>query len=419
MLKIPICVIFALVSDCAVAPCPSLVIDPDWKRLSCQTDADADASDRAVNAISDEAMKMHHPAFAEFKPWQGVYDAGGKILTDFLGFKFPYDLYCNGEYRNQDVAHAIRTRQCNIHDRLFDEQRTSGASSMVTMRWPVVAEEYFEYVDVLGSVSAYVKEILHGGARVSCEQRPFTFVEIGAGYGHWTFAAHAALQQLKARYLEGMPSRHHYLLIDVVHTARVVHNLTMLNSVQSGGPYGFLHFYNGAVTESGQFRPRLASRRNDPRNGELQTERWAKYQAVRYGVPWGVVGSTPRKVRSISLRQLLTRRALPCIIDMIDIDIQGGEYFILSSNESVEFLTDRAKRLHVGLHMNVASKHGVAINHELRRRFLQAGWHQEWFWIGNGSTSRQTDWGPVRFGDGVLSLVNPKRPLGQRCELQK
>jgi hypothetical protein len=73
-------------------------------------------------------------------------------------------------------------------------------------QWPVVSEEYFEYADVLDAVTEYTQLNEKQGGN-----RPFAFVEIGAGYGHWTFAAHRALMQkapeASYRYLGGRCER--------------------------------------------------------------------------------------------------------------------------------------------------------------------------------------------------------------------
>eukprot|EP00966_Prymnesium_polylepis_P139408 3221433-Prymnesium_polylepis.1 len=51
------------------------------------------------------------------------------------------------------------------------------ATTHVQTRWPVMAEEYFEYVDVLTAVDKYASSGAHS-------DRPFAFVELGSGYGH-------------------------------------------------------------------------------------------------------------------------------------------------------------------------------------------------------------------------------------------
>ena len=67
------------------------------------------------------------------------------------------------------------------------------------MPLPLVGEEYAEYVDVLTAVEAYVASAWASDARDATTAqrcaRPFAFVELGAGYGHWTATAHVALKK--------------------------------------------------------------------------------------------------------------------------------------------------------------------------------------------------------------------------------
>ena len=93
-------------------------------------------------------------------------------------------------------------------------------------------------------------------------------------------------------------------------------------------------------------------------------------------------------------------------------------------NESIALVTDRVKRVHIGLHAYHAWFDSMLV-----RRFLRYGWKQEWFWhrslaridvISESAgvshdTHTKTEMGPVLFGDGVLSLTNPNRPLGTSC----
>ena len=51
----------------------------------------------------------------------GRLHAQGPVLTshglfvDFLGFTINASLYCNEDYMRQDVAHALRKRQCDVY----------------------------------------------------------------------------------------------------------------------------------------------------------------------------------------------------------------------------------------------------------------------------------------------------------------
>jgi hypothetical protein len=176
------------------ARCSNFTVSADWRSVLCSTDAKAGQD------------SPHHPIFRRFSSWRGVAqrqnisknDWHGYSLTDFLGFQIPTMFYCNAGYGAQPVEHALRLRQCSAFfaiQRLLHQQGM--ATAWLQTRWPVVSEEYFEYVDVLSAVDEYVSE-RDAVARTTAgipTHRPFAFVDIGSGYGHWSFAAHLALRQ--------------------------------------------------------------------------------------------------------------------------------------------------------------------------------------------------------------------------------
>lgn len=151
------------------------------------------------------------------KAWSGSVrrTVDENLLVDFLGFAIPYGVYCNKCYMYQPEAHAIRTRQCNLYPRAQQQP----PNSKVYTAWPVVAEEYWEYADVMDAAADYIDEKVN---------RPFAFVELGAGYGHWAFAAHAALKL----YSKDAHLRETYLFIDVLDTLKdTIEQLAALNDL--------------------------------------------------------------------------------------------------------------------------------------------------------------------------------------------
>ena len=168
----------------------------------------------------------------------------------------------------------------------------------------MVAEEYFEYIDVLASVLEYAP-----GSTPVRPFRPFAFVELGSGYGHWALAAHRALQQRAPR------AQHHYLLVDVVASLRpAIDMLTRLNGLTTNTSNHSLHFHVGYVTEKSR--------------GEKLGERDLKVAAHNmktYGELWGTGQSNPADFQSgsMSLGDLFDLYRMPRCIDMVDIDIQS------------------------------------------------------------------------------------------------
>ena len=119
-------------------------------------------------------------------------------------------------------------------------------------------------------------------------------------------------------------------------------------------------------------------------------------------------GSSP-VTPTVTLRELLSRQKMPECIDMVDIDIQGNEYpmwkgtpGLFRGNSTIELLTLRAKRVHIGTH-----SFSIYDNNALRSLFTSRGWKVVWD-FGKCKACRargmlKTPMGTVMFGDGVLA----------------
>ncbi|CAE8599965.1 unnamed protein product [Polarella glacialis] len=379
--------------------CPSLLIQPDWTGWSCQLGAGELNSTGVWNAISGLVPQVsHEAAFGHLSPWQGKYTQSHTqevLVRDFLGFLCPRDLYCGHDsaHRSYGEAYAIRTRVCDSFLQLQDLH----SDYYLSFRWPVVSEEYFEYAAVLSSVVEYLDAFEEEKLRGSTP-RPFAFVELGAGYGHWSFAAHLALRRVAAhRQLLDLP-RHRYLLVDAVDASMAAHELARLNEVETNGPEGFLNFHQGFVTSSGHF--------------DLSASRaYAAWIVRSFSAAWGG-SSASAAVEAVSLQAVLVMYDMPCVIDMLDVDIQGGEYHLFSTNETMSLLKQRVRRIHIGLHSQSAHRNLV-----LKARFRRWGWGVKWLWHSNlqDRMLRETPWGPVVFADGVLTVVNSRQLDGSQC----
>lgn len=342
----------------------------------------------ATNVIEPLQSTPHDAIFSRFVPWSGPLQRG--LLVDFMGFVVPRRLFCNKAYMGQGVAHALRVRQCTLSQA---DRHPDGV--LMQTAWPVVSEEYFEYIDVLRAVDEYAQ---------AEARRPFTFVELGAGYGHWSFTAHRALRQKAPR------APHRYLLVDVVASLRpAVERLQQLNGVAKDS----LAFHVGYVSHHHQA--------NNTQDDAAQSKYGAQMRKS-YSRLWGTgetgadrMGTTTKH----SLKDLLETYHMPKCIDMVDIDIQGGEFAtyrgnmhgIFYGNESIQLLTHRARRVHIGMH-NFGYRFGdpgfgweqSAVD-DIATRFVAFGWARVWAF----PTGKRvpTPWGSVSFGDGVLSFVNP------------
>ena len=231
---------------------------------------------------------------------------------------------------------------------------------------------------------AYRSATLERGAT-----RPFVFVELGAGYGHWSFAANAALRQLLPQ------AERRLLLVDVVDAlGPTIEHLAQINGV----PKDALAFHSGYISGSERLTP--SQKRSAQYNQRIYKTVWATGR--------GHENRSSVDAAPITLRQLFRRYRLPCYIDMVDIDIQGGEYASqragarssggLLTDETVALLSSTARRVHIGLHGEAAA------DSELIRRFEAHGWSVTWYFPRGRNQS--TPWGGVWFADGVLSLLN-------------
>ena len=84
-------------------------------------------------------------------------------------------------------------------------------------------------------------------------------------------------------------------------------------------------------------------------------------------------------------------------VDLIDLDIEGQELDVLTS--VADALDAQVKRLHIGTH-------GKEIEAGLRQLLSGRGWQCLADYSLN-STS-ETQWGEIRFENGVQTWVNPK-----------
>eukprot|EP00966_Prymnesium_polylepis_P217586 5035824-Prymnesium_polylepis.1 len=112
------------------------------------------------------------PGHLKFRSVRWASPSGQRAtLVDFMGFTCPRALYCNAPYLREH-SQAIRIRMCLPCSRL-------PVGATVQTARPVASEEYFAYAAVLHSVLEHAAEVAAPGS----SKRPFTFVEVGCGYG--------------------------------------------------------------------------------------------------------------------------------------------------------------------------------------------------------------------------------------------
>ena len=81
---------------------------------------------------------------------------------------------------------------------------------------------------------------------------------------------------------------------------------------------------------------------------------------------------------------------------------------LFSADANVRVLTERAKRVHIGLHGT------PEVDKQLMELFTSRGWRVRRYYpvhpYRDYTPHDDTTWGPIMFGDGVLSLENQRPP---------
>ncbi|HEV8415707.1 MAG TPA: FkbM family methyltransferase [Bryobacteraceae bacterium] len=243
-------------------------------------------------------------------------------------------------------------------------------------------EDYLEWVDVLESVMA--------------AKGQFTMMELGAGYGRWSVRAAVALRQLRRLpfhlvAVEAEPRHYCWLQQHMFDNHIPFHACTLIQGVV-GDHRGDVLFYVGTPSserdEAASWYGQAVVQPHETAD-ELPYAAYGGQDAVRLKSGW-----TSIKTHSYLLTDILpaTER-----IDLIDIDIQGEEFKVISA--AIDALDQRVVRLRIGTHAH-------EIETELRQLLVQHGWECKADYP--GAQTNQTPWGPVEFVDGVQTWVNPR-----------
>lgn len=298
-------------------------------------------------------MTEHHAVFSKFTLYRGMAESGFDV--DFIGAK----LRC--EFVSESVRHEAREVQPG---------------------YPPVDEEYFEWIDILeAAVSAR-----------GC----FRVMELGAGYGRWAVRAFCAARQLgigQVHLIAVEPEPHHFswLQTHLRDNGIDANDHTLLHGVVSAGS-GRVPFYVGMpgekeVQPAAWYGQAMAGRSDS--TIRKYPGAYAGFDLFEHRSGWKSI-----EIPSLRLRKLLEH---PDIVHLIDLDVQGQELEIL--NADMKFVDRKVVRLHIGTHSR-------EIEAGLTKLLTKHGWKCTASYAGE-STS-QTPWGPVTFGDGVQSWLNPR-----------
>ena len=326
--------------------------------------------------MTGNASIVHHPIFHLYAERTAVASFQASRVLEFNGVHTEYNFDCeaNVDFR---LYHQCRAALCLAHEALLNasslrqhaaasgessashqsgSSAVSGPREMVGM-FPLVDEEYMEYIMTLTTAYEAAKE-----------NRPYTFIELGARYGTWIVRAGAS-----------------YKTFAQPNSATAVVNLLAVE----GNCHWFQRMVEHVECNDLTAESRLVLAYAAPMS----------YNKVRVGQT-----STYNEPRAVSLLEMLANYEF---VDMIDFDIQGFEWLAIEEQGVIDAMSDKVGFLHFGTHATDIEKRIVTA--------LQAkGWCVVYFFAGahtkklNNGHRCATPFGPSLFNDGVLGLANEK-----------
>ena len=262
-------------------------------------------------------MPEHHPIFQDFIPRDFIHDS-------FLG------TVSRREFTSEAMAQSVIA---------------CGPAGL-----PAFNEEYFEWLDLLESIKAWKPG-----------SGPYTFMELGAGYGRWSVRAAFARKLARIIAVEAEPTHFDWLRQNFVDNGLKSDRHKLIHAAVSDVSTGCL-FLHGRPSE------------------------W-------YGQRIAGPGESGLSTKSVTLSQLLEHE----FVDLIDMDIQGHEFVVIQAGLGA--LNAKVKRLHI-------ATHSPEIESDLRVLLWNYGW-KALHLFGTGQ-KYQTEVGVIEFQDGVQSWVNPR-----------
>ena len=247
-----------------------------------------------------------------------------------------------------------------------------------TPDYPAFDEEYFEWIALFESV------VDAGDA--------FTFVELGAGYGRWCVRAALAARTLRFQCVavEAEPQHCLWLRDHFVDNGLSPADHDIRWAAVSGDP-GLVAFATG---QPDSWYGQAIRKRADTPYPSIAERRELMMRSVN-GLP-----QQPSHVEQSIW--------VPCVIipdllahyprvDLLDVDIQGAE--VRALRPAMKALNRRVRRVHIGTH-------SAELEVELRRMFLDQGWVSIADYPGQATSV--TAYGPIAFGDGAQTWLNPR-----------
>jgi FkbM family methyltransferase len=281
---------------------------------------------------------------------------------------------------------GVRTRRIFTDDMMNAAERLA-AAALESEPYPQFDNEYFEWIDVLESVEE--------------ARDTFVMIELGAGYGRWSVRAALAVRQkssceFRCTAIEAEPDHFRWLRQHFQDNDMNPSDHELIWAAVGAQP-GWVPFWVGRARE--WYGQAIARRAETPMPDARTRQRLRARSALGRPPVFSSGEATVTWIPSISLSDVLASYPR---VDLIDIDIQGAELAVLAS--SIELVTRRVRRLHIGTH-------SPAIEDGLRTLFIAQGWQNlNDFRCGSRVT---TPYGEMEFGDGVQTWLNPLLAPGE------
>jgi FkbM family methyltransferase len=277
-------------------------------------------------------------------------------------FKFPPQCRKYLDWREADGEFIYTLAGSRIrHDLIYDEippvDQIRRHAAILAQHEP--SEETFEWIDLFEAVDA--------------ARDRFTMIELGAGIGPWLVAGAtvARIRRLEV-HLVGVEAEHAHF------------KMLRQHFVDNGIDPDAHTLIKAAVTADGA--PAYFTQGHSKEWWGQSTLPAPDYAFGNW--PQAIVERTD----GISLSAILAPLEK---VDLIDLDIQGSEFEVLSSAKA---LLPKVARVHIGTH-------GREIEENLSVLFGELGWNCRWRFACH--STQGTEFGQIGFQDGVQSWINP------------
>lgn len=248
---------------------------------------------------------------------------------------------------------------------IYSQDVLTPSFSMTEEGYPSPSEELFEWIDLLESIDDATDS--------------YVMAELGAGFGRWLGAAACLIRKYKP-----MPFRFIGAEAEPVHfewTERYFSD-NDLNWREH-------HLVQAAVGEWDGFAEFVIG---NPREwyGQAIAQTFANYD-------WNYADRPDARVVKVPMVSIETLLKDEHTVDYVHMDIQGSEADVVASSHRT--LSEKVRRIHI-------ATHHPDIEQVLYNKLRREGW-----WctaIYPGQSTSETPYGPVAFGDGVQSWVNPR-----------